>query len=357
MYAKPLAAYVLRVRMTLPLLLLVAGHAAAEVLTVIQRPQSTLPRIAMKIPPMATLRLIPESTLPGIPVSFLITITNPTGQVLTLGDVMTLKATTDAGTFDVLDFMRKEVALPSEGVDQCGSAPCLHIAANGQRDLLVDVGPMLLENAFFLDPRLMKPGTYDLELTLYDLDRWFEEEAAIRTNAARMTVRQPTGVDLEVWNLMKKAVAPSDWVLESWMGSDAAREIQTRFPASTYFPYVVSLASLMALPGAFTGDVSAFDKALAMNPPVTLRDTLLLHKAGLLAGRSESVLRCFRDVDQTVLLANAARDVFLELQRVAISELMRQRAADGLSRLYTRDMALRQILDDASTAPSAPSPR
>ena len=106
-------------RMMLPILLLFAMTTAAEVR------------------PTAVLRLIPESTLPGIPVSFLVTITNPTDQVLTVGNAMTLKATTGEGTFDVLGFMNQtEVGLPSEGVDKCSGEPCFRVPANEQRELL-----------------------------------------------------------------------------------------------------------------------------------------------------------------------------------------------------------------------------
>jgi hypothetical protein len=304
-------------------------------------------------PPTATLRLIPESTLPGIPVSFLVTITNPTGQVLTLGDLMTLKATTDGGTFDVLGLMnQKEIGLPSEGVDKCAGEPCLHIAANGQRDLLVDVGPVLAGNGFFADQRLTKPGTYGLELTLYDLDRWFEEGAAIRTNAATLTVRQPTGVDLEVWNFLNEVAAPGEWGLLSWATAKPrlTQEIQSRYPTSAYVPYVVSFGSTTRFPG----DVAAFDNALAMNPPVTVRDNLLWHKAEYLSNHSEYLLRSFRDLERAVALADRAREVFLELQRVAISDLMRQRAAKGLGHLNSRAMAEETLRLYASTDAPAP---
>ncbi|MDP9194479.1 MAG: hypothetical protein M3P06_22495 [Acidobacteriota bacterium] len=324
-------------RTLLPILTLVAMTAVAEA------------------PPTATLRLIPESTLPGIPASFLVTITNPAGQVLTLGNLMTLKATTNAGTFDVLGIMnQKEFGLPLEGMDRCGQgegAPCLHIAANGQRDLLIDAGPVLAGNGFFADRRLMKPGTYDLELTLYEFGR-SPEGGAIRTNAATLTVRQPTGVDLEVWKFLNEVAAPGEWELLSWATAKPrlSQEIQSRYPTSAYVPSVVSLGSI----DRFPGDVSAFDHALAMNPPVTVRDNLLWHKAGYLAGQSEYVLRSLRDAERAVALADRAREAFLELQRVAISDLMRQRAAKGLSHLHTREMALQEIRDYERTDPPAP---
>jgi len=308
---------------------------------------------AAEAPPTATLRLIPESTLPGIPVSFLVTITNPTGQVLTLGDVMTLRATTDGGTFDVLGLMnQKEIGLPPESVDRCAGQPCLQIAANGQRDLLVDVGPVLAGNGFFADRRLMKPGTYDLELKLYDMDRWFEEGASIRTNAATLKVRQPTGVDLEVWNFLNEVAAPGEWELLSWASAKPrlSQEIQSRYPTSAYVPSVVSFGSITKFPG----DVSAFDHALTMAPPVTVRDNLLWHKAEHLAQQSRIALLSERDLEQAVALADRARDAFMELQRVAISDLMRQRAAKGLSHLNTRAMAEETLRLYASTDAPAP---
>lgn len=292
---------------------------------------------AAEAPPVAMLRLIPESTLPGIPVSFLASITNPTDRVLTLGSVMTLKATTDGMTFDVVgDRNQTVLSIPSEAMDDCGGVPCLRVPANGQRELLIDITPVLMGNEFFRDSRLMKPGRYDLELSLY-IASLTMDKGAIRTNAATLTVRQPTGVDLEVWKFLNEVAAPSEWVLVSWATAKPrmSQEIQSRYPTSGYVPYVVSLGSTTRFPG----DVAAFENALAMNPPVTVRDNLLWHKAEYLSNHSEYVLRSFRDLERAVALSDRAREAFLELQRVAISDLMRQRAAKGLSHLNTRAMA------------------
>jgi hypothetical protein len=319
--------------MMLPVLLLAAMSVAAEA------------------PPTATLRLIPESTLPGIPVSFLITVTNPTDQVFTI-DSMTLKATTGEVTFDVLGEANRELLpLPTEGVDDCGGMSCLRVPANGQRDMLIDVTGVLLGNEFFFDRRLMKPGSYDLELTLYSSHRRLEV-VAIRTNTARFTVRQPTGVDLEVWNFLNEVSAPYEWEPLSWASARPrlSREIQRRFPTSAYVPSVVSLGAL----GLPYDDVSPYDHALAMNPPVTVRDTLLSHKAGHLAGQSEHAISAFRDVEQSLALADRARDAYLELQRVAFSDLMRQYAAKGLSDLYTPALAREEIQFHEQFDPPAP---
>jgi hypothetical protein len=67
------------------------GTLRAETLTVIARPAWIVRPAALEKPATATLRLIPESTLPGIPVSFLITINNPNDQVLRIGDGINLK--------------------------------------------------------------------------------------------------------------------------------------------------------------------------------------------------------------------------------------------------------------------------
>jgi hypothetical protein len=161
------------------------------------------------------------------------------------------------GTFDVLDELRHDTfSLPSEGVDDCGGASCLYVPAHGKRELLVDVGSMLVGNAMLLDRRLMKPGIYDLELTLYDHDRWFDG-VSIRTNVATLTVREPTGVDLEVWKLMNKAVDPYEWDALSWplWSKLLPQEIQKRYPTSAYLPSVASMGWIEQFPR----DLSALD--------------------------------------------------------------------------------------------------
>jgi hypothetical protein len=307
---------------------------------------------AADAPPTATLRLIPESTLPGIPVSFLATITNPTDRVVTLDNVMTLKATTGNMTFDVVAERNETiVAIPPEAMDDCGEIPCLRVPANGQRDLLIDITPLILGNAFFWDRRLMKPGTYDLELSLY-IASLTMDEGAIRTNAATLTVREPTGVDLEVWKFLNEVFAPYEWGLMSWtfVKPRLTQEIQSRYPTSAYIPYFVSFGSKLRFPG----DVAPFDNALAMDLPVTVRDNLLWHKAEHLAQQSRIALGSDYDLERSVALADRARDAFLELQRVAISDLMRQRAIKGLGGLNTRAMAEATLRLYASTDPPAP---
>ena len=318
------------IRKLLPILsLLVVMPAAAEAL------------------PTATLRLIPESTLPGIPVSFLATITNPTDRVLILGSVMTLKATTGDTTFDVVgDRNETLLTIPSEIMDDYGGMACLHVPANGQRELLIDITPVLLGNEFFLDRRLMKPGAYDLELSLY-ISSLTMDKGAIRTNAATLTVLQPTGVDLEVWQFLNEVAAPYEWQLVSWASVKPrlTEEIQSKYPTSAYVPYVVSFGSK---------DIAAFDNALAMNPPSTVRDNLLWHKAEHLAMLSRVTLMSDRDLERAIVLADNARAAFQELQRVAISDLMRQRAIKGISGLNTRAMAEETLRLYASTDGPAP---
>lgn len=318
-------------RMMLPILLLIAFVADG------QRPAT------------ATLRLIPESTLPGIPVSFLITISNPNDEVLTIG-ALTLKATTPEGTFDVQGVIRQTmIDLPGAGTDDCGGARCLRVPAKSQRVLLIDAGPVLVENEFFWDRRLMKVGAYDLELALWDRDHWLEA-SAIRTNTARLTVKEPTGVDLEVWKFMNEFHHPWELVNWSMVYPRFSREIQRRYPTSEYVPSVVFLGAL----GMPYDDVSPYDHALAMNPPVTVRDNLLLYKAGHLTGESEHAMSVLRDVEQALAFADRARVAYLELQREAFSDVMRQRAAEGLSELYTPALAREMIEYYEQNDPPAP---
>src|SRR5438034_8999935 len=68
--------------------------------------------------PTAVLTLEPATTLPSLPVAFMVTIANPADQPVTIWDVMTLKVTTANGTFAAKGLNgRTNVNLPQDVVD------------------------------------------------------------------------------------------------------------------------------------------------------------------------------------------------------------------------------------------------
>jgi hypothetical protein len=124
--------------------------------------------LAADLPPRAALTLLPATTLPGLPVGFLLTISNPSAQPKVIADVARLNVTTAGGTVHAHG-LRGEgtVHLPSDQLETCNITHCLSIPPNGQRQLYISFGPLLVENEFFVDRRLSGPGRYDLQMIVF----------------------------------------------------------------------------------------------------------------------------------------------------------------------------------------------
>jgi hypothetical protein len=309
------------------------------------------------VSPSATLALIPDTTLPGTPVAFLITITNPANQPKTIANGATLRVTGVEGSFEASVGGRTVLSLPDEQLDQCSGAACLVVPALGERQIYIDIGPMLGSNPFFIDRRLSNPGKYGLQLQMF-LPVSEGNVTVVQTNVASLTIQQPTGVNLSVWQFLRQISTGNGWGTEDWiMAGDAVGDgIRTKFPTSDYVVWVGTMGRVIDREAT----VKQFDQALAMNPPSSLRDDLLWVKAKFLDQWSRDALQAERNQDQALSLAGRARDTYTALQRLAISDLMRKRATEGLPHLYTRQTAeetLRMLEQSDSPAPASVIPR
>jgi hypothetical protein len=308
-------------------------------------------------PVTATLTLVPDATLPGTPVSFVVVLDNPTDTVHRIGDSARLTVTTATGTFDALGIGgRTAIAIPSEQMDRCGAVACLEVPAHGRRQLYIDMSATLAGNEFFADRRLSMPASYLLQLTL-DEAAAAGAPAAVRTNSATLRVLQPVGVDLAVWQRLLQLSGGNGWGVTDWIlsGNAIASEIRANYPSSSYVPWVAGMGTVRTPESA----IAQLDAALAANPPVSLRDDLLLVKGLFAAQASGHALEIDRDIDRALTFADTARSTLALLHDVAISDVMRTRANDALSHLYTRrtaEEALRQFASDDPPAPLKVAP-
>jgi hypothetical protein len=292
--------------------------------------------------PSAILSVDPPATLPGLPAAFLVTVSNPDDQAVTLEGGMSLRVSSITGTFLAEDLHGDTVInVPDPAFASCNAATCMTIAAHGQRQIYVDYGPALLQNGFFADPRLATPGTYTLQLVLFKNvgEPGFAE---IVSSPANLTIRNPSGADAAAWTFLQSLSASHVWTTSEWLTSSdrIADKIRTDFPASGYVPWVAA----MGVSKSRTVSLSNLDAALAMNVPPSLRDNLLLAKADFLRGWSSDALYIDRNLDESLARAGDARTAYDALKKVAFSDLMRQFAVEGTAKLYTQSTA-RATLD------------
>lgn len=302
--------------------------------------------------PTALLSLQPAQVLPGLPVAFLVTVSNPNHQPVTLFDAMQLRVTSAAGTFTATGLGGRSVLnLPSDAVTSCGSAKCFVIPGNSQKQLYIDYGPGLAGNEYFADDRLNVPGVYSLQLVLHAGTP--AGSAEISSNAAALTVAAPAGVDADASSFLQQQAPSHVWSLVQWAtnGDAIATRIRSDYPTSAYVPWVAGLGRITS-PSA---TLNLIDSALAQNPPDSLRDNLLWVKGKLLAQWSGDALYASRNMDQALTFADQARATLETLKKVAIADVTKQKAIAALSQLYTNATA-RASLDQLSAGdPPAPA--
>ena len=299
-------------------------------------------------PLTATLALMPPTTLPGIPVSFLITVTNPSEQDLTIGCAANLTVTTSSGTFQAQDATGR-TAIGFER-PECRNGYRFTIPAQGQRQICFDVDRSLTGNPFGLDPRLSFPGSYGVTMTLYaaaDFNQPFS------TNTATLTVRQPAGVDASVWAHMLSVTHGRGWGAAAWVtaGDALATWVRSNDPTSSYAMWLAGRGGVTS----YEETLARYDQALTANPPEAFRDDLLWAKGNLLDSWSNDALRADRDADKALSLADSARATLRLLRDVAVTDLLRQEAADRLPHLVTREGALAELRMLAEGDPPAPA--
>jgi hypothetical protein len=309
-------------------------------------------------PVTATLELVPDNTLPGTPVAFLINFANAGDAPQTVVNGVSLDVTSASGTFaaNAID-RRRTASLPTDQMTMCHSVSCLVIPAHGHGQLYIDVDATASGNEFFADPRLSVPGTYYLQLTLATFDQT-QAVTWITTNSAKLTIPQPAGVDAEAWQFLRNVAGGRSWTVTEWtMDADgAAPEVLAKYPTSAYMPWF----AVRGAGASFDSRLARIDAALALAPAASLRDDLLLAKARLLARASDHALLADRNADLCLSYADAARTAYTNLQQQAISQAMKARAAEGLTHIYSRKGAedgLRMFANDDAPSPAKIVPR
>jgi hypothetical protein len=212
---------------------------------------------------------------------------------------------------------------------------------------------LLIENEFFADRRLSFPGRYDLQVTLLVLNLPGPEMTEISTDTQTLTIQQPTGSDLAVWNYLQQTSGGKGWSQENWLysGEGIANQIRAEYPSSGYVAWVGTIGPVSSL----ATELARLDGPLAANPPSALRDELLLAKGGVLQGWSDHAVLSERDADKAVSLADQARVVFNQLVDVALTDYTRSLATNAISHLLTRAGALDDLRHFAENDPPAPA--
>ena len=281
-------------------------------------------------PMTATLTLLPDSTLPGLPVALVVTIANPADAPQRIGNAIRLSVTGAQGSFYAHGVQsRTTLVIPAQLLERCNSTQCLTVPAHTHRELYINYDASLTGNEFFADERLNTPNTYSLAVSVFDANPG--PQAEITTNTATLTIRTPTGVDHDVWQFLNQnaAVPGGVWTSVDWgLADKIARELRATYPSSSYTAWVAGIA-----PESSANATTVLEAALATNPTPSLRDNLLWALDGYLEDWARTTLMYERDADKAAALDDRARTSLKKLRDGAATETMRRLAEERLAKL------------------------
>jgi hypothetical protein len=187
-----------------------------------------------------TLDLQPAVSLPGVPVSFRVTFTNASGLPVMIPTKATLLVRDDQGqTF----LAACDVTHKVHNVDEWAGQTILPRQAAAYT---LSTEGLMDHPAWFLDSRLSRPGRFELQLFVSDNLReglGIEEirQRAAVSNTAILTVQEPTGVDAEVWRLMK--TSDRNWspgLVFGPAGQELAKRVIAEHSNSSYAAWFAS---------------------------------------------------------------------------------------------------------------------
>jgi len=155
-------------------------------------------------------------TIPALPVTFRVTITNESNSTIQVPSSLALRVTPSNGRPFVAIFGYGENPDYVAGWPSVYEEEFFHLPPHGTRTFELPAH----QNGFFRDDRLTQPGKYLVELILSDrfrrdlntaLDMNAETQNTLLTNAITITVTRPTGEDAAVWHWMQEKAGKDTW--------------------------------------------------------------------------------------------------------------------------------------------------
>jgi hypothetical protein len=179
------------------------------------------------------LRLDPVTTLPALPVAFLVTL--PV-EVVELGidhELPAVLQVTDAATGETFDAAFDDEANVKGWITLNVQSP----PAKGMIEIQQVIDPPWGPN-WFAEPKFRKPGTYRLRLRIIGTEIGLAED--LLSSEATLTVREPEGADAQAWAWLQSATKGGWTRLTSWSSNLMPKLVET-FPSSEYARYGVGI--------------------------------------------------------------------------------------------------------------------
>src|SRR5437016_2058117 len=262
----------------------------------------------------------PTTVLPGLPTTFLLTVTSTSADPQILLDGVRLHVTRGDDAFVALFAQSDEFSLPES--THCANESCFTLGAGATQTIYFDFGATIDANPFFMDEHLSLPGTYTVQFELH-VDHQSAGVETILSQPATFTVAVPAGADAAFWQHMQDGTTRQTWSAVDWMnaGKRLASEAYAHPTDTAYLPWLAALVQ-----GSTDQRTAAYDLALSRSVPSALRDALLYGKAVLLNGASANAVWSEFNVDLAMREADAARATLSQLIKVTTVDIIRRQA-------------------------------
>jgi hypothetical protein len=199
---------------------------------------------ARSAPPLSIeLRLDPDTTLPEIPVSFRFTLTNRTDAPIRVPNRVALVAHDSDGAAFVVQCLTR-----------CSMIDLMHepqtLAPDESTSRVQLTEGNMAWPVWFHDRRLRNPGRFELQAFFGDsivgdlaIDEVRQRGAA--SNVAILTVREPSGLDADVWAAIRErdARAHAKGSFSAAEETAFAKRIVRQYPDSAYAPWFAFVAA------------------------------------------------------------------------------------------------------------------
>lgn len=292
---------------------------------------------------VSTLTIIPDTTLPGVPVSIAVHLTNNGNTPATLANYVRVQGTDQHGA----SFFAKLHKLddPDKIFFSPSGDPSLVLAPGASTDVFLPISHALDGPPLFDNPKAVTPGRLLVQV-YYTIDG---SEAS--TAPAVLTIRQPSGVDSAVWNLMT-ATVNGPWTTDAWesRAGQIALKVLSAYPSSGYAPYFALFApgktGIERLPFLAQG-------LSAANGPIA--DELRMCIASAHLGAMSDALFAERNLEKALAEANAAR-LMIDQVRKSPYPFFGVSAAEAAKDLFTSNQIREIFTRRIASAPAAPLP-
>ncbi len=299
-----------------------------------------------------------EQTLPGIPVGLRFSVANKSHSTLIIPNFVLLEVERNNG----------EVFLPRWGLRDhdcfvgyfdAEDSRRLEIPPGETRFFELPIEAGLAQPECFFDYRLSFPGIYRMRIILDPKPdaRLFGVHALpgdygktqnrlleqIFSNKVLLTVEEPQGEDLLVWNRMLERTKGKGWGGSDWLsyGFSMAKEIWEKHKGSRYTPYIVA-----GVPALSEERISNYELVLSMNPNHLMAPFLHRGLADIYAGLSSYELNVRKNQPEARKFFEKSQQHLKAVLENAENEVMRKEAQEKLAEKWEGRLKAYRVLED-----------